>query len=552
MYIVTLKNGEKTTTIHGIKEKLKSGSVVKGINTIDSFSFAILPSNVGFNAIHDLQTLVQVYNTNKNRYEFQGRVLYSSSSMAESGFIQKEVICESFLGFLCDSQQSYVVEQNWTVRGLLEHILNIHNSQVEEYKRFQIGEVTATEKNDNLFLGIQREDSWKTIQDKLIGTIGGELAFRVVDGVLYLDYLEKRGATLSTEIALSKNMKSITREDDPSAYISRLIPYGAKLKNEAGEDTEERLDITGVNGGVNYIESQEALETFGIRYGTVIFDDVTTASNLLSKAQQHLAENNKVQIKYTISALDLSLLGLDINDFEVCNYYPIKNSLLGIDDVARIIKKTVDVVDESKSQFDVGDNFKTLSDIQLEREKTVLETAQKIQSMTSDFRAMVSNEIANTTKEFEEIVIEQNTTVMNDFEQVIFNVLQAYTETSDFESYKETVESQFQMLANQMTLKFSETSKHIEEINGSLQEQLNTVTKYFTFDIDGLTIGQADNPNKVVIDNDEISILVNGVTVQKFDSEGKAVIPELIVKKSANLLGLVFEETESTIDISIV
>jgi phage minor structural protein len=542
MYIVKLRNGDKNTEIHGIKEKLKSGSVVKGINTIDSFSFAVLPSNAGFNAINDLQTLVEVYNTNKNRYEFHGRILYSSSSMDETGFISKEVLCESFLGFLCDSQQKYVEPRNWTVKGLLSYVVSVHNSQVEEYKHFTIGEVTVTDPNDNLYIGIQRENSWQTIKNKLIDKLGGEITFRVVDGVIYLDYLEKRGATLSTEIALSRNMKAITREDDPTAYISRLIPLGAKLKDSEGNDTEERLDITSVNGGVDYIESEEALQRFGIRYGTVIFEDVTTASNLLSKAKTYLAENNKVQIKYSISALDLSLLGLDINDFDVCNYYPIKNALLGIDDIARIIKKTVDVVNESQSSFEVGDNFKTLSDIQLEREKTMLETAQKIESAKKDLQAYVVNKVANTSGEFQEIVVEQHTTIMNDFEQVIFNALQSYTEKDDLESYKEIVESQLQLLAEQMTLKFTETTKHIEEVNGTLQEQLNTVTKYFTFDIDGLTIGQVDNPNKVVIDNDQISILVNGVVVQSFDAQGQALIPELTISKRLNLFGYVIEE----------
>lgn len=542
MYIVKLKNGNKNTEIHGIKEKLKSGSVVKGINTIDSFSFSVLPSNAGFNAINDLQTLVDVFNTNKNRYEFQGRILYSSSSMDETGFISKEVICESYLGFLCDSQQKYISTRNWEVKELLSHIINVHNAQLEEYKHFTIGEVTVTDPNDNLYVGIQRENTWQTIKSKLIEKLGGEISFRVVDGVKYIDYLEKRGETLSTEIALSRNMKSITREDDPTAYISRLIPLGAKLKDSEGNDTEKRLDITSMNNGVDYIESEEAIQTYGIRYGTVIFEDVTFAGHLLEKAKAYLAENNKVQVKYSISALDLSLLGLDINDFDVCNYYPIKNPLLGIDDIARIIKKTVDIVNESQSSFEVGDNFKTLSDIQLEREKTVLETAQKLESAKNDLQEFVVNKVENTSSEFQEIVVEQHTTIMNDFAQVIFNALQSYTETEDFESYKEIVSSQLQLLAEQMTLKFTETSQHIEEVNGTLQEQLNTVTKYFTFDIDGLTIGQVDNPNKVVIDNDQISILVNGVVVQSFDAQGQALIPELTISKRLNLFGYVIEE----------
>lgn len=542
MYIVKLKNDAIETEIHGVKEKLNSGSVVKGINTIDSFSFSMHPFNAGFHAIHDFLTLVSVYNTNKNRYEFQGRVIYSSSSMDESGLLSKEAVCESYLGFLCDSQQKYMETQNWTVEGLLEHILTIHNSQVEEYKQFTIGEVTVTDPNNNLYVGIQREDSWKTIKTKLIDKLGGEITFRVVDGVNYLDYVEKRGATLSTEIALSKNMKAITREDNPLDYVSRVIPLGAKLTDSEGKTTEERLDITSVNGGTNYIESEEALQAYGKRYATVLFDDVTVASNLLAKGKAWIAENNRVQIKYSISALDLSLLGLDINDFDVCNYHPIKNELLGINDVARIIKKTVNVVDEKASTFEVGDNFKTLSDLQIERDEALASAVVTIQNAQNELMSYVSNEVETSSSELKEIVIEQNTTMTNDFEQILFNALQSYTETGDFEAYQETVQSQLQLLAEQMALQFTETTKHIEEVNGVLQEQLNIVTKYFTFDINGLTIGQVDNPNKLVLDNDVISILVNGVVVQSFDAQGQALIPELNITKRLNLFGYVIEE----------
>ena len=545
MYIVKLKNEAIETEIHGIKEKLNSGNVVKGINTIDSFSFSMNPFNVGFHAIHDFKTLVSVYNTNKKRFEFQGRVIYSSSSMNESGTLEKEAVCESYLGFLCDSQQKYVATKNWTVEGLLEYILSVHNAQVEEYKRFVIGEVTVTDPNNNLYVGIHREDSWKTIKTKLIDNLGGEIAFRVVNGVNYLDYVEKRGATLSTEIALSKNMKSITREDNPLDYVSRVIPLGAKLTDSEGNPTEERLDITSVNNGVDYIESEEAFQAFGKRYTTVIFEDVTVASNLLAKAKAWLAENNRVQIKYSISALDLSLLGLDINDFDVCNYHPIKNALLGINDVARIIKKNINVVDEKQSTFEVGDNFKTLSDLQMERDEALASAVITIQNSQSDLKAYVSNEVEARSSELKEIVVEQNTTMTNDFERILFNALQSYTETGDFEAYQETVTSQLQLLAEQMTLQFSETKKHIEEVNGTLQEQLNMVIKYFTFDINGLTIGQVDNPNKVVVDNDEISILVNGVTVQKFDAQGQALIPELNITKRLNLFGYIIEEDAS-------
>ena len=114
-------------------------------------------------------------------------------------------------------------------------------------------------------------------------------------------------------------------------------------------ETEQRLDISSVNNGVIYIDDVTAIEKYGLHIGYQIWEDVTEASNLLTKGMNWLADNNKVQVKYTVDALDLSLLGLDIDDFQVCNYHPLKNALIGVDDTARIIKKTIDVCDEVKT-----------------------------------------------------------------------------------------------------------------------------------------------------------------------------------------------------------
>ena len=396
MYIVTLDNNGKKTVIHNEREKVAMGSVVKGINSIDSFSFSLLPSNVGFGLLHEFSTLVNVYNREKDRHEFYGRVLYSNPSMDDNGLIQEEVTCESYFGFFCDSQQEWVREQNWTVRGLLEHLVNTHNAQVEEYKRFRIGEVTVTDPNDNVYCGIQRENTWDALKSKLLDVLGGELQFRVEDGVLWLDYLTAIGGAKETPIAMSRNMKSITKEKDPSAYITRLIPLGCKVNDDDADD-ETRLTVESVNGGLNYIDDAEAIAQYGIHAGYHEWDDITTPEALLSTAKKWLKENNKVMIKYSITALDLSLLGLDIDDFDVGNTHPVINPLLGIDDVARIAKKNINICEDYKSTIEVGESFKTLSDLQLEQ-KNELKTVKKSSSSISKLKQEVSGVHGNVSK----------------------------------------------------------------------------------------------------------------------------------------------------------
>lgn len=546
MYIVTLYNDNRVLEIHNQTEKLYSGQVVKGINTIDSFSFSLLPSNVGFYALRDFMTLVSVYNTRKKRYEFWGRVLCSTSSMSESGLITKDITCESFFGFFCDSLQTYVDTQNWTVKGLLQHILNVHNSQLEESKHFALGEVTAEDNNDNLYLGIQRKNTWETLKEKLLDKIGGEFRFRVVDGVTYLDYLQEIGETRTTEIALSRNMKAITKELDPTSFVTRLYPLGAKLS----EDREERLTIAEVNNGLEYIDDVDAIAMYGIHVGYIEFDDVKAASNLLRKGREWLTSNNKVPVKYSITALDLSLLGLDIDDFDVCNYHPIKNALLGIDDVARIIKKTIDVCEEVKSTIEVGENFKTLSDIQREQYDKIVSAGSTIEQLKSETEKL-QEEIKNTTSEIDGIVqevSEQRTSVINDAEKIIFSALERYVLTTNYEEFVSTVSAQLQLLSDELSLQFTRAMEEIASVDGDLQTKYSTITKYFTFDINGLTIGQADSPYKVVIDNDRYSMLVNGVEVL-WIANGEVYTPEITITHKMQLFGFqITQDDDGTIN----
>jgi hypothetical protein len=395
MYIVTLENGTIATEIHNANEKLLSGTITQGINVIDSFQFEIHPSNVGFNKIKDYTTLVSVYNTNKSRYEFYGRVLCSDDEMDSSGKITKAVVCESYMGFLCDSVQDYVAERNWTVRGLLEHIIDTHNGMVESYKQFKIGTVDVEAPNDNLYLGIQRENTWETLKKNLIDTLGGELRFRVVGTMIFIDYCKAFGSKKTTKITVSRNMKSIVKERDPSEIITRLVPLGCKLKATDDEgkevETEYRLDISSVNGGKKYIDDTAAISLYGIRVGVVEFDDINVKTTLLARGEQWLAANNKIRVSYSITALDLSLLRLDAADFEVYNSHDIENRFLDIEDAARIIKKSIDICDDTKTKVDFGDNFEMLS-------QTMKRQSDALNLITKDYATnkKLSSEIEKT------------------------------------------------------------------------------------------------------------------------------------------------------------
>ena len=362
MYLVKIiNNGEEKTINHAAvnnySEKI-TGTIKQGINCIDSFTFTIYPNNIGYHAIFPYKTRITVYNVKTKKYEFIGRVLTLNSSMDDNGCISKTFICESDLGLLCDSVQMYQELHDITIKDYLQLVLENHNKNLEKDKRFEVGNITVTDSNDSLYRYTSYDTTWKNIKDDLIDKLGGELQIRYENETRYLDYLVEIGRTSDTQIRLGKNIKSISQENGISNFCTRLIAIGAKIKttDEEGNEveTQERVTVADVNDGLNYVDDKEAIEQFGIIQGIINWDDVTEPENLLTKAKKYLL-SQKMTISNKLNAVDLSLIGLDVDSFEVGNWYPLKHELLDIDDKVRVIEKSICIENPHETSIVLGD-----------------------------------------------------------------------------------------------------------------------------------------------------------------------------------------------------
>ena len=75
------------------------------------------------------------------------------------------------LAFLFDSIQPQAVYHDMTSRQLLETWLNIHNSQVEDKKKFYVGMVTVHDSNDSMYRFTNQETTLDCIRDKLCDSL---------------------------------------------------------------------------------------------------------------------------------------------------------------------------------------------------------------------------------------------------------------------------------------------------------------------------------------------------------------------------------------------
>ncbi|MDG6888206.1 hypothetical protein Cp4436_00220 [Clostridium perfringens] len=458
MYEVVILNDGVETIINAVSPspeapRLPSGTIKQGINTIDSFTFEIYQNNIGYSKINTLTTLVEITNKITGEKDFRGRVLLPTPKMDSSGKLYTNVICESELGYLNDSTTRYGEYHDISVSDFLKVMLDNHNSMVTADKKFELGKVEVV---GNLYRFLGYEKTFAAIKDKLLDRLGGELRVRWEDGKRYLDYLIKIGEKSETEIRLSKNLKTIEQERDPTSIIPRLVPLGAKL-----EDSDERVTIKSVNNGKDFIDDLEAIKQFGISQDCVIWDDVNVPSILLSKGIEKQKEVNRIKKKHKIEALDLSIIGLDFNSFKVGNEHTVVNPIMNINEYIRIIEKTTQIHNPQSSSMMIGDKFEDMKQYNLNNNKTakVLETVRGQINTTIDVVGNVSTELNNTVEVVNntvEVLASTNQTV-SALNTVVVDIKQGLQE-----NINKTLE--LVKITNEITSNLETTSQRVDKL----------------------------------------------------------------------------------------
>lgn len=456
MYDVKLINGEEETHINIASTNKRApritGTIHKEINAVDDFSFLISANNPGIHKINALSTLVEVINTKTNELEFKGRVLLPVPNMDSNGLISMKVTCESELGYLMDSIAMYAEFHDISVRDYLSKLIENHNNQVSADKRFEVGiiEITA-----NLYRYWSYGTTLETIKEDLIDKLGGEIRIRYENNVRYLDYLNEIGSHSNTEVRLAKNLITLEQEQDPTELVTRLIPLGSKL-----EDSDERLTIGSINNGLNYIDDTDLISKFGIIVKTETWDDVTEQTNLLRKGQEFLKNNNKIKKAHKVSALDLSLIGLDFESFKVGNYHPVINELMGIDEDLRIVAQKIVIESPESSDLTIGDEFVNLKDYQLKADRT-----QKKLEKVSDTLNGTVNAVTNVTTE----VINLNGVVTDTVENLGNTNDNLLELTKSIQSINDNTNAALRGI--------EELKKNVEQISIELNNDRNTLIK---------------------------------------------------------------------------
>lgn len=384
-------------------DKVSAGRLEQSLSDIGTFEFELMYDHPLYNKIEPITGLVKIVNKYDKEVEFYGRVIKPDAGMDSSGLFAKTFVCESVLGYLQDSTQTFQRVPNNGVEDYFRRIIDVHNSQVEPHKRFKVGRVTVPNQSDIPHRYIGYDTTFDTIKTYIIGRLGGYIHLRLEDDGMYLDYLQSVGEEMDSPIQLGTNIETARRELDLSNLITRLVPLGADLdKDNRDEETgqyvvRERVTINSVNGGKSYVEDAELVKQFGILQRPVDWTEIKDAGILLQRGQQYM-QSQKIAISaWSVSVVEMYLIDQSFEKFKVGNTHPIDNAPLSGVERLQIIKKVIDVTQPESVDLTVGADSMTLSKFQLQQQ----EAAKSMEKVLADQQAANAQQNAQASYNYQ-------------------------------------------------------------------------------------------------------------------------------------------------------
>ena len=481
--------------------KIVNPSLELELNKTGSFEFTIYPDHPRYSLINKLKSIITVWQG--DFLLFRGRVLDDE----EGWHNEKHIVCEGQLAFLLDSiQRPY--DFTGSITEYLSMLITNHNAQVDAEKQFVLGNITVTDPNDYIIrASSDYPTTWDELNAKLLDILGGYFVVRHEAGVYYLDYLAEINLLAPQTIQFGKNLLDLKRSRKGADIATVIIPLGAKLKDEEGKDTETRLTIADVNGGVDFVQDADAIAQFGIIVKTVSFDDVTDAENLKTKGQAHLANSVNLLETIELDAADLATVDASFTSFHLGTQVRVLSNPHGLDQRFIVSKLSIHLLEPAANKLTLG--------------KTIQAFSGAVKGL-SDGQGVILQTIEKTAVAASEAVynVEQNLLagIQQTEQNITMQVAENYTLKDETEALVSSVSAELELTKNGLDIQFTQFSADIEAVAAGTDAEFEEIKKYIRF-VDGkILLGEVGNELELQIANDRISFLQDGAEVAYFSN----------------------------------
>lgn len=464
--------------------------VTRGINKGGTAEITMPPSHPAYNSFISFKTIIEIYRD--GRLLFRGRPLYPS----DDTYKIRTIYCEGELCFLNDAVvRPYLYQADPAT--IFTDLIGTYNSQVEEQKRFVVGEITVTDANDYLRLESESALSAMEVLNALLDRCGGYIVFttntegeRVINWYADLEYRSNQS------IEFGENLLDYSRTDANTNLATVIVPYGAQ-----DESTGVRVTIESVNNGLDYIEDAEAVALRGRITKAVYWDDVTVPANLLRKAQEYLSESRLMITALELSALDLSHVDKSIDRFEVGDKIRVTSRPHGLDEDFILTDLSENLLDPSLSTITLGKEKNSLTGADVAGDRKSLSDLQNITHIIkADYMLNIAQAIERTEQALSSLITQTS-------ESIRTEVSETYATNDELQS---AISTSMTQLADSFEFSFSSLKATVDGNDAEAREKFTELYSYIKFEDGNIILGDSTSGMTLTLENDKITFKKNG------------------------------------------
>lgn len=474
---------------------ITKGQITKELNKSGSFTFTIYSSHPFYGLPQKMKSVITVYQN--ETLIFRGRVINETIGF----YNDKTFVCEGELGFLLDSiQRPYTF--GGTPEELFNQLITEHNAQVDESKRFVVGTVTVTDPNDYISRSNESYESTSSnLQERLLKPLGGYIFITSnSSGERVMNWYAESPYVSDQSIEFGENLLSFTRNNKAEDIFTAVIPLGAEIE-DALTGEKQRIVITHINDGKDYVYDDEAVKTYGWIFRVEEWDEVYIASNLKTKAEAFLAEKVKQSITIEVSAIDLSLMDKTINSFKLGDKIRIVSEPHNLDDYYLLEKQTIDLLKPDNDKITLGYTYTSFTDMNASATKESANLVKTVEIIRSNYvtNATVTAQVNNLQSQIDQTG-----------EKITLNVQNEISKNEDLQSLISTTYTQ---LNDTFEFMFKNLDTIVNGNDADTRAMFSEINKYIRFEDGNILIGEIGNPLVLKLQKDRISFLENDVEV---------------------------------------
>lgn len=163
--------------------------------------------------------------------------------------------------------------------------------------------------------------------------------------------IEKKESVISLRSPLTEG-KSITYSD-ANVRLKTVTGHNTLLFLTSVQPSEVYARFSSDETKL-YVQSDEAVKTFGWIEKVVHWDDVKTASKLLGKATRYLSSYQFDELGIELSALDMHYLNVDVEEVHLLDKIPVRSRAHGMNNIFPLTKLEIPLDDPVGTVFSLG------------------------------------------------------------------------------------------------------------------------------------------------------------------------------------------------------